>query len=333
MLITFNPTNLDVMEVSEIKERWLVIVNVFAASQKAGSIWKRSAAYMEAEGVAYEARYTGGEDNATELARKACAEGFRRFVAVGGDGTVHDIINGIAGYSDDNSVKLSEFTLAVVPLGSGNDWVRTFGISKNIRSAVRLLKEGRVARQDMVKVSLLNSSGVETKTKYMANIAGIGLDARVCEIVNRKKKQGYRGKKLYVSALFYCIRHRVPVAAKVICDGQTVFDGKYLSMAFGTGKYSGGGMRQTPDAVLDDGLLDVTVIPEVKTSVILRQMHKLYSKRFLKIPQITHAKGKEVLVVPVDKYREQLLEVDGEVVGNAPVKFVVLDTQLNVIKK
>jgi diacylglycerol kinase family enzyme len=92
-------------------------------------------------------------------------------------------------------------------------------------------------------------------------------------------------------------------------------------------------MRQTPDAVLDDGLLDVTVIPEVKPSVILRQMHKLYTKRFLKIPQITHAKGKEVLVVPVDKYREQLLEIDGEVVGNAPVKFMVLDTQLNVIKK
>ena len=63
------------MEVSEIKEKWLVIVNVFAASEKAGSIWKRSAAYMEAEGISYEARYTGGEDNATELARKACGEG------------------------------------------------------------------------------------------------------------------------------------------------------------------------------------------------------------------------------------------------------------------
>ena len=92
-------------------------------------------------------------------------------------------------------------------------------------------------------------------------------------------------------------------------------------------------MRQTPDAVLDDGFLDVTVIPEVKPSIILRQMHKLYTKRFLKIPQVTHAKGKEVLVVPVDRYKEQLLEIDGEVIGNAPVKFVVLDTQLQIITK
>ena len=319
------------MEVSEIKERWLVIVNVFAASQKAGSIWKRSAAYMEAEGIAYEARYTGGEYNATELARKACAEGFRRFVAVGGDGTVHDIINGIAGYSDDNSVKLSEFTLAVVPLGSGNDWVRTFGISKNIRSAVRLLKEGRVARQDMVKVSLLNSSGVETKTKYMANIAGIGLDARVCEIVNRKKKQGYRGKKLYVSALFYCIRHRVPVAAKVICDGQTVFDGKYLSMAFGTGKYSGGGMRQTPLAVPDDGLIDVTIIPDIPMSIIARKVITLFTGTFHTVKQLTLARGAEVVVLPLGQADREPLEVDGEVVGRVPARFKVLEEQLNVM--
>ena len=319
------------MEVSEIKERWLVIVNVFAASQKAGSIWKRSAAYMEAEGIAYEARYTGGEYNATELARKACAEGFRRFVAVGGDGTVHDIINGIAGYSDDNSVKLSEFTLAVIPLGSGNDWVRTFGISKNIRSAVRLLKEGNVARQDMVKVSLLNSSGVETKTKYMANIAGIGLDARVCEIVNRKKKQGYRGKKLYVSALFYCIRHRVPVAAKVICDGQTVFDGKYLSMAFGTGKYSGGGMRQTPLAVPDDGLIDVTIIPDIPMSIIARKVITLFTGTFHTVKQLTLARGVEVVVLPSGQADREPLEVDGEVVGRVPARFKVLEDQLNVM--
>ena len=286
---------------------------------------------MEAEGIAYEARYTGGEDNATELARKACAEGFRRFVAVGGDGTVHDIINGIAGYSDDNSVKLSEFTLAVIPLGSGNDWVRTFGISKNIRSAVRLLKEGRVARQDMVKVSLLNSSGVETKTKYMANIAGIGLDARVCEIVNRKKKQGYRGKKLYVSALFYCIRHRVPVAAKVICDGQTVFDGKYLSMAFGTGKYSGGGMRQTPLAVPDDGLIDVTIIPDIPMSIIARKVITLFTGTFHTVKQLTLARGAEVVVLPSGQADREPLEVDGEVVGRVPARFKVLEDQLNVM--
>lgn len=319
------------MEVSEIKERWLVIVNVFAASQKAGSIWKRSAAYMEAEGISYEVRYTGGEDNATELARKACADGFRRFVAVGGDGTVHDIVNGIAGYADDNPVKLSEFTLAVIPLGSGNDWVKTFGISKNIRAAVRLLKTGHTVCQDMVKVSLLDASGAEAKTKYMANIAGIGLDARVCEIVNRKKKQGYRGKKLYVSALLYCIKHRVPVAARVICDGQTIFDGMYLSMAFGTGKYSGGGMRQTPLAVPDDGLIDVTVIPDIPMSVIARKVPTLFTGTFHTVKQLTLARGAEVLVLPHGQADKEPLEVDGEVVGRVPAKFKVLEDQLNVM--
>jgi YegS/Rv2252/BmrU family lipid kinase len=250
---------------------------------------------------------------------------------VGGDGTIHDIVNGIAGFAEDNKVKLSEFTLAVIPLGSGNDWARTFGISKNIKSALRLLKDGRVARQDMVKASLLNASGAEVRSRYMVNIAGIGLDARVCEIVNHKKKQGYRGKKLYVSALFYCIKHRVPVAAKVMCDGQTIFDGKYLSMALGTGKYSGGGMRQTPLAVPDDGLIDVTIIPDIPMSVIARKVITLFTGTFHTVKQLTLARGSEVVVLPSGQAAKEPLEVDGEVVGRVPAKFKVLENQLNVM--
>jgi diacylglycerol kinase family enzyme len=183
----------------------------------------------------------------------------------------------------------------------------------------------------MVKVSLLNASGAEVRSRYMVNIAGIGLDARVCEIVNHKKKQGYRGKKLYVSALFYCIKHRVPVAAKVMCDGQTIFDGKYLSMALGTGKYSGGGMRQTPLAVPDDGLIDVTIIPDIPMSVIARKVITLFTGTFHTVKQLTLARGSEVVVLPSGQAAKEPLEVDGEVVGRVPAKFKVLEDQLNVM--
>lgn len=320
-----------IMNTAELNGKWLVIVNVFAASRKAGSIWKKAAALMEAEGISYEVKYTGGRYNATELAHKACEAGFRRFVAVGGDGTVHDVMNGIAGYADVNGLRLSDFTIAVIPLGSGNDWVKSFGISKNMKAAVGLLKDAHTVRQDVVKVSLQDPAGNDTDVRYMANVAGIGLDARVCEIVNRKKEQGYRGKKLYVSALLYCIRHRVPVSAKVICDGKVVFEGKYLSMAFGTGRYSGGGMRQTPLAVPDDGLIDVTIIPELPMSVIARKVIRLFTGTFHKVTQLTQARCSEVVVLPYSQADKEPLEVDGEVIGRVPARFVVLEDQINVV--
>ena len=321
------------MNTAELNGKWLVIVNVFAASRKAGSIWKKAAALMEAEGISYEVKYTGGRYNATELAHKACEAGFRRFVAVGGDGTVHDVMNGIAGYADVNGLRLSDFTIAVIPLGSGNDWVKSFGISKNMKAAVGLLKDAHTVRQDVVKVSLQDPAGNDTDVRYMANVAGIGLDARVCEIVNRKKEQGYRGKKLYVSALLYCIRHRVPVRAKVICDGKEIFNGKYLSLGFGVGKYSGGGMRQTPLAELGDGLLDVTVIPDIPLWIIAKEVPKLFTGTFHKVSVLTLAKCRSVSIIPECQADAEPVEVDGEVIGRGLTTMEVLPEQINVIMK
>lgn len=319
------------MEERENIDRWLVIVNVFAASRKAGSIWKTAAAMMEDEGLSYKVRFTGGKDNATELSSKACQKGYRKFVAVGGDGTVHDVLNGLASYAEENGVSLSEFTLAVLPVGSGNDWVKTFGVPKDIKAAVGLLKKGIVAHQDVVRVSLVDHNDCIVGCRYMANVGGVGLDARVCEIVNRKKEQGRRGKKLYISALAYCIRNRVPVSAKVLCDGKEVFSGKYLSIAFGIGKYSGGGMRQTPLALPDDGLLDVTIIPDISLWIIATKVLKLFTGGFHKVRQLTQVKCREVVIMPLSQADKEPVEVDGEVIGRAPVKMEILPQQLNII--
>lgn len=314
-----------------MKDQWLVILNVFAASKQAGSAWKKAAALLDAAAVIYKVRFTGGNDNAKELSRKGAAEGYRRFIAVGGDGTIHDVLNGIADHvSETAGVSLSDFTLAVLPVGSGNDWARSSKVSKDLRTAVDLIARGSVGKQDVVKVSVMEDDQ-EKLVSYMANIGGIGLDARVCEIVNRKKEQGRRGRQLYVQALIYCIRHRVPVRAKVICDGKEVFDGKYLSMAFGTGKYSGGGMRQTPLAVMDDGLLDVTIIPDISMWTIARKAPRLFTGTFHKVDVLTQARCHEVTVIPYGQADAEPVEVDGEVIGRVPVTMTVLPDQINIV--
>ena len=317
-------------------EKWLAVVNVFAASKKAGSVWKKAASCLEDAGVAYKAEFTGGKYNATELSRKAAERGYRKFIAVGGDGTIHDVLNGIAEYAQNSTeVTLSDFTLAVLPVGSGNDWVKSVGVSRDIQQAVSCIAAGITGRQDVAKVSMLNASDLNAETlsvSYMSNVGGVGLDARVCEIVNRKKERGKRGKKLYITALLYCIRHRVPIRAKVVCDGVEVFSGKYLSIAFGIGKYSGGGMRQTPDAVMDDGMLDVTVIPDIPIWKIAKEVPKLFTGKFNTVDVLTLAKCREVYVLPEGEADAEPVEVDGEVVGRAPVRMEILDQQINVIK-
>jgi YegS/Rv2252/BmrU family lipid kinase len=325
------------MKDSDEKYAWLVVVNVFAASKKAGSVWKKAAVMLENAGVRYKAMFTGGKDNAIAISRKASAKGYRRFIAVGGDGTVHDVLNGIADYvysQDSSSVSISDFTLGVLPVGSGNDWVKSTGVPRDLQKAVSLISKGSAGLQDVVRVDVLDPAGLDGEPlslSYMANIGGVGLDARVCEIVNRKKEQGRRGKKLYVSALLYCIRHRVPVRARIICDGKEIFAGPYLSIAFGVGKYSGGGMRQTPLAELGDGLLDVTVIPDIPIWTIAKEVPRLFTGTFHKVDVLTLAKCREVMVVPDGEADAEPAEVDGEVIGRAPIRMRVLPDKINVI--
>ena len=95
----------------------MAVVNVFAASRKAGSVWKKAAVMLEEAGVPYKARFTGGALNATALSRKSAAEGYRKFIAVGGDGTIHDVLNGIAEYVESaEGVSFSDFVLSVIPV-------------------------------------------------------------------------------------------------------------------------------------------------------------------------------------------------------------------------
>ncbi len=332
------------MEVSDNHDIWFAVVNIFAASKKAGKMWRRAEKVLRHDNVPFTSRRTGANGNAMNITCEACNEGYRKFVAVGGDGTIHDVLEGIMFYIESrnlvgDAVSLSDFTFAVIPVGSGNDWIKTTGVPHDVAKSAALLRRGHVSRQDVVKVTLLDCSALpEEKTfriAYMANVGGVGLDARVCEKVNKEKKRGKRGKVLYVKALLYHILHRKPAFAKVVCDGKQVFEGSFLSMSFGIGKYSGGGMRQTPEAVMDDGLLDMTIIPDLPLLKIAREAPKLFSDKFWTVRELITSRSRSILVIPCGTDGKPVVgekvEVDGEVIGRSPVKFEILPSQLNIL--
>lgn len=325
------------MEVKDRSKVWFAVLNVYAASKQATKRWAVAEKRLKERGIVYHGNRTGRSGNAMEITFDACMAGYRKFIAVGGDGTVHDVLNGIAAFIDNsieygNDIPFSDFTLAAIPVGSGNDWIKSIGVPKDVADAVDVLQDGVSGLQDVVRVSLLDADEREMSRSYMANIGGIGIDARVCERVNALKKQGRRGRILYVTSLFEAIRKRKPKMARVVCDGRTVFDGPYFSMAFGVGKYSGGGMRQTPEAVLDDGLVDVTVIPELPLRRIAREVYRLFTGTFLKVPELVASKCRSVTIYPYGASELEPVEVDGEVVGRGDVRFEVVQTQINIMK-
>ncbi len=323
------------MSIEENGRKLLFIVNIFAASGKAGELWAEAAEILNSGRIACHSRMTGKEGNAHDLTYEACRRGYRRFIAVGGDGTVHDVLNAILEYVGGSAASLSDFTLGAIPIGSGNDWIKSHGIPKDITEAVRTVAEGHTAKQDVVRVEILDRNALPeerpVRVSYMANIGGVGLDARVCLTVNRRKEQGKRGRMLYAGALLQHLFSRTPAKIRLNCDGEDVFEGEYISIAFGIGQYSGGGMRQTSEAVLDDGLLDVTLIPELPVLKIAKEAPKLFTGTFHKVKELVCARCRKVSVYPCEGSQEEPVEVDGEVIGIAPVRMEVLEEQLNVI--
>lgn len=320
---------------TEKSDIWFAVLNVYAASKKAVTYWTRAEKRLKERALLYDCALTGKDGSAKGITVRACRQGYRRLLAVGGDGTIHDVLNGIAEfiYSEDGGgCTFSDFTLGVIPVGSGNDWVKTAGVPKNVVEAVDAIVDGTTARQDIVKVTLLDEYDFqkELAVSYMVNIGGVGIDARVSRYVNIEKKQGKKGKILYVTSLIRALRERVPVDMQVFCDGVKVFEGAYLSMALGIGKYSGGGMRQTPAALMDDGLLDLTVIPDLPLKRILPAAPRLFTGSFLKVPELISERGKVITVIPCNAGASEPVEVDGENIGVAPVRFEVLDSQLNI---
>ncbi len=317
---------------------WVIVVNPHAGSGSAGRRWSDIEPLMKVCDIDYVIANTDCMYHATEIAFKAASDGYRRFMAVGGDGTIHEILDGIMSFREDCLTKkipvnLSQFVIGVFSSGSGNDWGKVHGIPSGIPEVISLMQDESFAFQDVVKISLLDSGNenLVLKKSYMVNIAGAGFDACVCERVNNMKKHGEKGKMLYVKSLVRTLFRYRPGRAAVFCDGRLLFDGNMLSVSLGTGKYSGGGMLQTPDAVLDDGLTDVTVIPSLSMMKIVREVPKLFSGEIKKVKELVFGRAAKVFIRSCEDGQGLLVEADGEIIGTAPASFEVMDEKIGVL--
>ncbi|WP_273373408.1 diacylglycerol/lipid kinase family protein, partial [Alistipes megaguti] len=173
-------------------DKWFVIVNPVAGGGRGLDHFPQISKLLRDAHIVCEPVFTEHKFHATELTVTAVREGYRRIIAVGGDGTLHEVVNGLF---IQQTVCPDEVLLAVVAVGTGNDWVRTFGISNRYQDAVRAISAGCSFLQDVGVVSYEEAH--YRQSRYMANVAGVGFDAHVVRKLSHLKKKGHKSRWRY----------------------------------------------------------------------------------------------------------------------------------------
>ena len=306
-----------------IHDHWFVIVNPTSGAGHGLKDYPKIAKLLRDNQIYHDAVFTEHQYHATELAVEAVNKGYRKIIVVGGDGTLNEVVNGLF---IQKQCEPKDIRLAVIAVGTGNDWVRTFGIPSNYSQAIRAIKEGKTFLQDVGAVSYTESKF--TQTRYMVNVAGLGFDAFVISIFNHWKAKGYKGRWLYIASILKAYFKYKSSGVKISVDGNQIFNNLLFSMAVGICKYNGGGVQQLPKAVADDGLLDITLIKPLHWWHIVFRLRRLFDGGIYSIGHVKHAQGKHIRIESTPPIR---LECDGELMGYTDVEISVVPQAIRVV--
>lgn len=307
-----------------MENKWLVIINPNAGSRKGGRDWPQIHKLLSDKGIAFDYAFSEYHRHAIKLTRQAIENGCRQLIAVGGDGTINEVVNGIF---SQNKVPTTDIMLGAITIGTGNDWGRMFDIPDNYSDAIDIIASRKTFLQDAGIVTYQNGSA--NSSRYFINIAGLGFDAIVAKKTNSLKEKGKGNPLSYLSSLFSSLLKYKHIESQITIDkSRHQMNTELFSMNVGICQFNGGGMKQVPNAIPDDGLFDLTVISKMKKISVLRHVRKLYKGTHLKLPYVKTMRAKSVLI---DAPSPIWLEVDGESLGHTPLEFNIIPKSIKVL--
>ena len=298
-----------------------MVVNPASANGRTARRWPEIARRAAAGGLTVDVRLTEGPGDATAITRAALAEGAQTIVAVGGDGTVSEVVNG---FFDGDRALAPEAELAVICRGSGCDFIRTYGITKHTEQAIRVATSGRVRTIDVGVVEFTGPDGRPVERRF-ANIASAGLTGVAAAAANRSSKRfgataAFAWAAVSTFVTYHNSRFRIRVDDREldrVCNNVIVANGRYFA----------GGMHILPMAQPDDGRLDVLVWGDVSKVDLARNLHKLYRGTHVTHPKADISRAGSV---HVETETPLPIEVDGEVLGTTPVTFRIRPAALRL---
>lgn len=303
--------------------KWFVIVNPIAGSGKGLDDYPLISKLLRDNGIRQEAVFTEHKYHATELTVSAVDAGYRHIIVIGGDGTLYEVVNGL--YIQ-KKVAPDEVTIAVISVGTGNDWIRMYGIPRRYSEAIRAIKEGYTFLQDVAAVEYEEAHF--RQTRYMANVAGLGYDAAVIRRLQRQQLKKHLGRTAYLWSMARTFFSHKSTGVKIWVDDRLIYNDLLFSMAIGIGKFNGGGVQQLPEAVADDGLLDITMIRPVHWWHVIFRIRRLFNGTIYSIGHVQYAQGQKIRI---ESSPETPLEIDGELLGVTPIEFNVRHREVRVI--
>ena len=269
-------------------DRALAIVNPVAGNGTGERIASRIAAEFRSQGMRLDVIRTPAPDEAARLAREGAADGYGVIIAAGGDGTANEIANGIAGTGAAH---------ALYPIGSGNDFARALGYPRRRKDVPRFLRGARRRPIDLGEVN----------GRVFVNSAGVGIDGHVAQHIARTARVTGKTFGYFAGSLVGIATYR-PQPMRVVVDGE-VHTGNFLTVVAANGTHFGSGMHVAPEALLDDGQLDVLLAGDLSRWASLVALAKLYRG--------THVDGRTIVLkrartVEIELDKPLRAQLDGE---------------------
>lgn len=301
---------------------WQVILNPHAGGGKGGHDQKRIEQLLQQNNLDFQLSVSRYPGHAISLAKELVSGGASHIIVAGGDGTLNEIVNGI--FLADEKAQ-HEVVLGMLPVGTGNDWIKTFGIPDHYQKSIDIIRENKTVLQDVGEISFTTHE--KTTRRYFVNIAGFGFDALVARNANILKFKGITGIRVYIQSLLSGYFRYKSRPVRIIIDGKSM-EVNLFSASIGLGKFNGGGMMQVPEANPIRGLFHITVIRKIGIWGILTNFKGLYSGKFISDKRVSTHSGKEIILQSDSPLPG---ESDGETLGNGTFKIGIIAHRLRVI--
>ena len=322
-IVLLPPENLD-MEHLQVKDYcWHILLNINANEKKSETKWQPIAAKLQNLGIPYELHRLFKPGDGIATAKLLCENGIRHLVAAGGDGTLNEVVNGIF----TSGVNTHEVFLAVLPMGRGNDWIRTHHYPKTPDQTIDTWLNGHFMQHD---IGLVTSTAPDRQeeNRYFINIAGFGFDADVIYNVTYHPHHLF-GIDVYTLSILKTLLSHKPKTIQVSADDGFTFNGEVFMVIAAICQYNGGGVCEAKYAVPDDGLLDLIVIPKMRVPQVLAQLKNMRTG-----DHIDKIKGvKKLKITDAQIHSDQIFraEVEGELLTVGDYHIQLIPNALNVL--
>jgi YegS/Rv2252/BmrU family lipid kinase len=306
----------------EMAVEWVILVNPMAGDHKVRDDWGKISLLLDQSKIRWRHRFTEYPRHSIEMIQDFLGQGYRKFIIAGGDGFLNEAVNACF---TQTAVDPKLVTLAMIPVGTGNDWIKTFDIPLDYAAAIQIIRNGRTLRHDIGRVFYHVME--EEKSRYFINMCGLGFDAEVTKKVNASREKGRLGSMKYQLPIVGTLMGYTPTRMTLVIDGKEI-EHEVFSMTLGIAQFNGGGARQLPFAVPDDGVFDLSIIKKISKLKVMRSVKKVYDGSFVELPEVSTYTGKSIQIKSEPKC---WIEADGDALGESPFRFEIIPQALNVI--